>query len=148
MGWLVAPSGHVETIEIIPELVTGARRAIQRAGVSNVDVLLDDGSLGPRGDERLFDRAVFTAGASDLPKAFFERVKRGGLLLFVLAIPGGGNVLILFERMEYGFESRVSRRCEFVPVTGAGSAAAAPPASLESVPTCSRLSCVVSDRLA
>src|SRR5260370_33553653 len=107
MGWLVAPSGHVETIEIIPELVTGARRAIQRAGVSNVDVLLDDGSLGPRGDERLFDRAVFTAGASGLPKAFLGRVKRGGLLPFVLAIPGGGSVLSLFERVEFGLEHRV-----------------------------------------
>ena len=134
MGYLVAPGGSVETVEIIPELVKGARRGLRRAGVTNVEVVLGDGSLGPCSDETPFDRAVFTAGASDIPSALFTRVREGGLLLFVLAIPGGGSVLILFERKGPGFESRASMRCEFVPVTGTGSAAVLAPAKLESLP--------------
>jgi protein-L-isoaspartate(D-aspartate) O-methyltransferase len=122
MGHLVGPSGSVATVEILPGLVESARRGLARAGIENVQVTLGDGSLGPSAGE--LDRAVFTAGASDIPAGLFTRVRDGGRLLFVLAIPGGGNVLILFERRGAVFESLASRRCAFVPVTGAGSAAA------------------------
>lgn len=140
MGHLVAPGGLIETIEILPQLVDSARRGLERAGITNVNVLLGDGSLGPAEGSELFDRAVFTAGASDLPSALFERVRQGGLLLFVLAIPGGGNVLILFERRGNVFESRATQRCAFVPVTGTGSAATRSSDPLDSIPGWSTLS--------
>lgn len=140
MGHLVAPGGSIETIEILPELVESARRGLERAGITNVKVVLGDGSLGPAEGIEAFDRAVFTAGASDLPSALFTRVRQGGLLLFVLAIPGGGNVLILFERRGDVFESLATRRCAFVPVTGEGSAATRSSEPLDSLPGWSSLS--------
>lgn len=148
MGRLVAPGGTVETVEIIPELVESARRSLARAGIDNVRVIEGDASLGPGssgppGEEAAFDRIVFTAGASDLPAAFFARVRPGGLLLFTLAIPGGGNVLILFERTDQGFESRATRRCSFVPVTGAGHAAGGALPAVESLPGWRELSATV-----
>jgi protein-L-isoaspartate(D-aspartate) O-methyltransferase len=123
IGHLVGPTGSVETIEILSGLVESARRGLQRAGISNVNVTLGDGSPGPLAGE--FDSAIFTAGASDLPAQFFTRVREGGKLIFVLAIPGGGNVLILFERRGEAFVSLATLRCAFVPVTGNGSAAVA-----------------------
>ncbi|HEX4383550.1 MAG TPA: hypothetical protein VH083_11385, partial [Myxococcales bacterium] len=122
MGHLVGPSGSVATVEILPGLVESARRGLERAGISNVEVALADGSRGPTDGE--FDSAVFTAGASGLPAQFFTKVRDGGKLIFVLAIPGGGNVLILFQRRGELFESLSTLRCAFVPVTGGGPAAA------------------------
>jgi protein-L-isoaspartate O-methyltransferase len=122
MGHLVGPSGSVSTVEIRPGLAESARRGLARAGIENVQVTLGDGSLGPSTGE--LDSAVFTAGASDLPAPFFTKVRDGGKLIFVLAIPGGGNVLILFQRRGEIFESLSTLRCAFVPVTGSGPAAA------------------------
>jgi protein-L-isoaspartate(D-aspartate) O-methyltransferase len=118
LGHLVAPGGQVETVEIIPDLVTRARRAIAAAGVSNVRVVEGDGGGGPTSDRPL-DRAVYTAGAYDIPPALHDRVRVGGLLLFVLKIPGGGDVLACLRRATDHFDSVALRPCEFVPLTGA-----------------------------
>lgn len=117
LGHLVGPTGYVETLEIIPELAERARNALHRVGLANVKVIAADGGLGPASDMR-FDRAVFTAGSYDIPRRLHDQVTVGGLLLFVLKCPGGGDVLLLLRREEDHFRSLFARPCMFVPVTG------------------------------
>lgn len=117
LGHLVGPTGYVETVEIIPELAVRATNALRRVGLANVKVIAGDGGLGPV-SSGTFDRAVFTAGSYDIPRSLHDQVRSGGLLLFVLKCPGGGDVLLLLRREEDHFRSLFARPCMFVPVTG------------------------------
>ena len=117
MGQVVGPKGKVTSIEIIPELVGWANASISALKLDNVVIVNGDGMDGCKEDAP-FDRGIFTAGSYDLPKAFFEQIKVGGLLLFVLKHKGGGDNLILLERKPDCFESIYSMPCGFVAVTG------------------------------
>lgn len=118
LGQMVGPKGHVQSVEIIPELAERAKNSLRRLGLSNVEVIAGDGGVGPASKE-VFDRAVYTAGSYDIPKSLHEQVAVGGLLLFVLKCLGGGDVLVLFRREQDHFRSLYARSCMFVPVTGA-----------------------------
>jgi protein-L-isoaspartate(D-aspartate) O-methyltransferase len=133
LGQLVGPTGYVETVEIIPELATRATNALQRLGLANVNVIAGDGGLGPVSDTK-FERAVFTAGSYDIPRRLHEQVTIGGLLLFVLKCPGGGDVLLLLRREEDHFRSVFARPCMFVPVTGPTRDASEDPSPLAALP--------------
>jgi len=117
IGHVVGPTGHVVSVEIIPELIESARASVAAAGLTQVEIFEGDGGDG---SERHgpYDRAAFTAGAYDLPRAFYHQVKPGGLLLFVLKNKGGADTLILFEKHGDHFRSRSSLACGFVPMTG------------------------------
>src|SRR5260370_33163780 len=54
MGYLVAPGGSVETVEIIPELVEGARRGLRRGGLTPVGGCSGEGSRCPGPREHTF----------------------------------------------------------------------------------------------
>jgi protein-L-isoaspartate(D-aspartate) O-methyltransferase len=117
MGHLVGPNGKVVSVEIISELIQNARKSIQELGLFQVEIIEGDGG---EGYEKFapYDRAVFTAGANDLPGAFYRQIKKGGLLLLVLRNKGGAATLILFRKMNDYFQSTYTTNCDFVPVTG------------------------------
>ena len=117
MGHMVGPSGKIISVEIIPELVERANKCIARKGLEHVVIKQGEGGDGSD-NEAPYDRAVFTAGAFDLPKTFFTQIKEGGLLLFVLKNKGGGDSLLLLEKKKDYFEAIDSMSCGFVPVTG------------------------------
>ncbi|KAJ0070751.1 hypothetical protein DBB48_019130, partial [Bacillus altitudinis] len=64
------------------------------------------------------DRAIFTAGAYDLPHHFFEQIKEGGLLLVVIKSEGGGDTLFLLRKVQEHFESLEGMPCGFVQMKG------------------------------
>ncbi|MDB4938125.1 MAG: Protein-L-isoaspartate O-methyltransferase [Labilithrix sp.] len=73
-------AGHVDTIEVVPELAERAMRALREVGASNVDVHVGDGwaglpALAP------FDRIVVTAAPDHLPEALVDQLAEGGLLV-------------------------------------------------------------------
>jgi protein-L-isoaspartate(D-aspartate) O-methyltransferase len=69
---LAALAERVVSIERLPRLAAGARRALDRLGVANVVVHLGDGSLG-RPAEAPYDAIVCTAGAPAVPEPLLER---------------------------------------------------------------------------
>lgn len=118
LGRLVSPGGEVQSVEILPELAERARRGLSRAGVSNVEIVVGDGAAGPSGGAT-FDRAVFTAGAYDIPRSLLAQLRPGGLLLFVLKVPGGGDLLLLLRKDDADcLVALHAARCAFVPLTG------------------------------
>jgi protein-L-isoaspartate(D-aspartate) O-methyltransferase len=138
LGHLAGPHGHVQSVEIIPELAERAARAIANNGLANVQIMRGDAALGAR-DSEPFDRVVFTAGAYDLPAWLHDRVRTGGLLLMVLKFPGGGDVLLLFERHADHFESITARSVEFVTMTGQSLRRELEPTLLEAFPPWARV---------
>jgi protein-L-isoaspartate(D-aspartate) O-methyltransferase len=117
MGRLVAPEGHVYSVEIIPQVAKVAAETIEERGITNVSVIEADGGEG-YADGAPYDRAIFTAGAYDLPRPFYEQIKEGGLLLIVIKSEGGGDNLFLLQKVDDHFQSTLSMPCGFVEMTG------------------------------
>ena len=113
---LTGNSGEVVSYEIIPELAREARDVLRSLDLPQIRVEQGDaGELIQK--EEPFDRGVFTAGAYDLPLTYFEKVKEGGKLLFVLKT-GGDDLLLCLEKRKDHFEEINRMRCRFVPVVG------------------------------
>ena len=133
IGQIVGPTGRVFSLEIIPDMAERASAAIAEFGITNVQVIAADGSNGYAAGAP-YDRIVFTAGAYDLPRPFFEQIAPSGLLLMVIKNRGGGDTLFLLEHVGDHFESRHAMSCGFVPMTGAHQADDLEPVALESLP--------------
>ena len=129
MGNIVGSEGKVSSMEIIPDIAQNVKSAIEAAGIENVEIIEGDGgkgySLGAP-----YDRAVFTAGTYDLPRAFHEQIREGGFLLVVIKVEGGGDQMFLLEKKRNQFDSVYSMPCGFVPMTGKHSLASAEPIPL------------------
>lgn len=119
-GWNAAlmstVAEKVVSIEIIPEIARETRENISNLGFQNVTVVLGDGSHGFL-PEAPYDRGIFTAGATDLPKAFHEQMSEGGKLLFVLKT-SSVDLLLLLEKKADHFIERKRIHCSFVPMKG------------------------------
>ena len=75
MGRIVGNEGHVSSIEAETSLLENARRALKDKGLENVSLIAGDASLG-LSDKGPFDRGIFTASSWDLPKVFFDQIKK------------------------------------------------------------------------
>lgn len=117
MGYIVGPHGKVVSLEIIPDLARESRENLKQLGIKNVFIMEGDGARGYP-EEAPYDRGVFTAGSTDLPRAFHEQIKVGGKLLFVLQGHFDSDLLILLEKKEDHFESLRTMACQFVPLKG------------------------------
>lgn len=138
MGHIVSESGHVYSVEIIPEVAKKAAENIERLGINNVSIVEGDGSDGYKSASP-FDRMIFTAGTFDLPRNLYNQIKEGGLLLVVIKIEGGADNLFLLEKKDEYFESLDSLPCQFVPVTGKYSFDSLDPIYLEDLPNWNEL---------
>ena len=104
----------VYAIEIIPELVADARRAINSLGIDNVEIICADGRKGwPEGAP--YDGIVVAAAAEEVPSALTEQLKEGGRLV----IPVGGRwgqSLQTSRKRGDRLETEELCRCIFVPL--------------------------------
>lgn len=117
MGRLVAPTGQVYSLEIIPALAQQAAAAVAGLGIDNVQIIAADGGEG-YAPGAPYDRAIFTAGSYDLPRHFYTQLKEDALLLLVLKEEGGGDLLVLLQKKGDHFQSLESFPVGFVPMTG------------------------------
>ena len=107
-------------------------------GIKNVNVIEGDGGEGYAAGAP-YDRAIFTAGAYDLPHPFFEQIKEGGLFLVVIKSEGGGDTLFLLRKEHDHFESMDSMPCGFVQMRGKYQLDSLKPIQLEELPEWSEL---------
>ncbi|MCM2359425.1 MAG: protein-L-isoaspartate(D-aspartate) O-methyltransferase [Geobacteraceae bacterium] len=114
---LATIAGRVYTIERIRSLALRARKALDRLGLLNVNIKIDDGTDGWP-DEAPFDAIIVTAGAPDIPQALVSQLKSGGRMV----IPVGDQyeqTLVRLTRREDGSVYREnSVGCRFVKLIG------------------------------
>jgi protein-L-isoaspartate(D-aspartate) O-methyltransferase len=93
---LAGRAQRVISLEINPELASNARNNLQRAGITNVDVRVADGSTGASGDAP-FDAIVLGGSVAEVPQALLQQLAIGGRLM---AIVGHDHVMAatLFTR--------------------------------------------------
>ena len=133
MGHLVGPTGHVYSLEIIPEVAQMALDTLAALGIKNVHIIAADGGEGYAGGAP-YDRVIFTAGTYDLPHHFYTQMKDGGLLLVVIKNAGGGDHLFLLRKTADHFESLASMPCGFVQLTGQYQISSLEPIPVETLP--------------
>ncbi len=114
---IVAPDGHIYTIERISSLATFAEANLKRTGYGNlVTVIFGDGTKGLP-DKAPFDRIFVAAGAPDIPAPLTDQLADGGKLL----VPVGGRYyqdLIKVERKGKKLIKETMGGCVFVPLIG------------------------------
>lgn len=116
MSEIVGPTGKVVSVEIIPSLAQETKENLGTLGIGNVEIISGDGATGYP-SEAPYDRGIFTAGATDLPKAFHEQIKTGGKLLLVLKTHSIDLLLLLVKKEDH-FEEVSRLSCSFVPMKG------------------------------
>ena len=114
---LGAIAGTVFSVERVESLARAAQAALREAGVTNVSVLLGDGTLGWSAYAP-YDAILVAAGGPDLPPPLVEQLASGGRLLIPLG-ERGAQVLTLVERGP-GAELRHTPlgTARFVPLVG------------------------------
>lgn len=87
MRHLVGPNGNVTTLELDPIAAQMAQDNLLRAGISGVNVVNTDGSMGyaPRA---AYDRIVATVGLWDVPPVWVHQLKANGLLVVPIWLDG------------------------------------------------------------
>ena len=73
---------HVTTMEIRPALAAMARANLQRAGITNVDVVQADAAAGATGTGP-FDAILLSGSVAQVPAVLLERLKTGGRLVAI-----------------------------------------------------------------
>ncbi|KPK49878.1 MAG: hypothetical protein AMJ63_15800 [Myxococcales bacterium SG8_38_1] len=104
----------VYAIEIIPELVAGARRAIGSLGIDNVELICADGRKGWP-EAAPYDGIVVAAAAEEVPPALVEQLAEGGRM--VIPVGGKWGQALQASRKRGGkLETEELCRCVFVPL--------------------------------
>lgn len=123
-GWLLAviallvePTGAARGIEILPELVRTSRAALDRLGLSHVEVRLGDAADG-LSEGGPYDHVVFTAASPELPAWIHRDLTEQARVAATIAIPGGCDCMFVLERRNGVFHSLRAMESLSVPMTG------------------------------
>jgi len=106
----------VFAVERLPSLAYAAREALAQAGITNVSVLVGDGTLGWR-PYAPFDAIVVSAASPKVPEPLVEQLAPGGRLVIPLGA-GDTQVLTLFERQGDQLVRKEVTDVRFVPLIG------------------------------
>jgi protein-L-isoaspartate(D-aspartate) O-methyltransferase len=116
---------EVATIERVPELARGAREALSDLGITNVEVIIRDGSAGLP-DRAPFEAIAVHATAPGPPPTLIGQLAIEGRLVVPIA-SRTADMLTVFRRTAdevdpatgEGLERGVIGPCRFVPLIGA-----------------------------
>jgi protein-L-isoaspartate(D-aspartate) O-methyltransferase len=107
---------NVYSVERIRPLAARAREALDRLRISNVAILVGDGSIG-WSRYAPYDAILVAAAAPDVPGPLLSQLGIGGRML----VPVGSmetQRLILVTRTEAGWNEEEVLECTFVPLLG------------------------------
>jgi len=110
-------ASHVVSVERLPGIAGGAREHLASLGITNVEVVVGDGTAGwPAGAP--YDAIIITAAAPDIPRPLPDQLRDGGRLV---APVGEDRVIQTLVRLEKAGGELSLRSCGgvcFVPLIG------------------------------
>ncbi|MHC1594947.1 MAG: protein-L-isoaspartate(D-aspartate) O-methyltransferase [Methanotrichaceae archaeon] len=115
MAKMVGPEGHIYSIERVAGLAEFARRNLMTAEITNVTVVVGDGSAGLP-EHAPYDRINVAGTAPDVPEPLKEQLRPGGRL--VIPVGTSYQELLLVTRTEEGFKIEHCGGVIFVPLIG------------------------------
>ena len=111
---VLAGMGHVYAVEVIAPLASLAQENLKKAGIDNVTVIVEDGSLGLPGFAP-YDRISVAAASPEILETLTDQLKTGGKLI----IPVGKHYqeLYLVTKTD-GLKKEAKGGVVFVPLVG------------------------------
>jgi protein-L-isoaspartate(D-aspartate) O-methyltransferase len=106
---------EVVTVERYRTLAEAARTRLETLGMTNVEVLVDDGLAGVA-DRGPYDRIMVTAAAEDVPDALVAALKEGGVMILPLGPHGDAQELVKLTKTAEGIEREKLIDVRFVPL--------------------------------
>jgi protein-L-isoaspartate(D-aspartate) O-methyltransferase len=114
---IVGTTGHVYSIEYVPELARWGEENIRKCKLSDIVTIVNgDGSLG-LSEHAPYDRIYVTCASPDVPAPLIEQLADKGKLL----IPSGGRhyqTLIFLQKKGNKIVQKDFGGCVFVPLRG------------------------------
>jgi protein-L-isoaspartate(D-aspartate) O-methyltransferase len=108
---------RVISIERVPELGEAARSALGDLGISNVEVIVGDGSRGYP-DGAPYDAVAIHAATPEAPHSLIAELATDGRLVVPIAT-GTADLLTAFIRENGDLRQETIGPCRFVPLIGA-----------------------------
>jgi protein-L-isoaspartate(D-aspartate) O-methyltransferase len=108
---------EVYTIEIIPELATGAQTTLETCGYDNVRVRNADGYFGWE-EHQPYDVIMITAAVDHIPSPLIEQLADEGRLILPLGDPLYYQTLTVVEKQGKQLITTHLTSVRFVPLTG------------------------------
>jgi protein-L-isoaspartate(D-aspartate) O-methyltransferase len=114
---LFAMGAQVYSIERHEELYTKTKNLLKKIGIP-VQTFLGDGTIG-LANEAPFDKILVTAGANQVPKALFNQLKIGGMLVIPLGKTIDTQEMIRVTKISNdNFKTEKFDTFKFVPLIG------------------------------
>jgi protein-L-isoaspartate(D-aspartate) O-methyltransferase len=107
----------VISLERVPELAEGARRALGVLPAAEVEVVVADGSKGYQ-QAAPYDAIAVHAATPEAPHSLLGQLGTGGRLVVPIAT-GSADLLTAFERHNGDLHQETIGPCRFVPLIGA-----------------------------
>lgn len=109
-------STRVTSVERLPDIAELARTNLKMAGITNVEVVVGDGTLGwPEGAP--YNGIIVTAAAPDIPSPLIDQLADGGRLVAPLGGRGLQELVKIVKRGAY-LERTYHGGVMFVPLIG------------------------------
>jgi protein-L-isoaspartate(D-aspartate) O-methyltransferase len=108
---------EVHTVERIPQLANRAADKLASLGFNNVEVHVDDGTLGLPAHVP-FDAIVVTAGGEQLPPPYVEQLSEGGRIVIPIGERTEGQQLMRFTKYAGKLIEENLGLFAFVPLVG------------------------------
>ncbi len=112
---LVGETGHVYGVERLESLARKARENLQAASISNVTIIVADGSRGLP-EHAPFDRISVACAAPEIPQVLLDQLKTDGKMVIPIGIYT--QELYLVTKTEKGVEKKRKGGVIFVPLLG------------------------------
>ncbi len=112
-------ASRVYTIERIPELAAGARKALLSLGYDNVRFAVGDGCEGWPAHAP-FDRILVAAAAPAAPPSLAAQLADNGIMVIPIGDSRFSQNLVVVRRVGRSLEQEQSIGCRFVPLIGKG----------------------------
>lgn len=106
----------VYSIERIPSLTMKARKRLENLGITNVDIMIGDGTAGWM-EHAPFNGIITSAAAPSTPQPLMDQLSENGRLV----IPVGNDLyqnLTVITKKNKGFETEDFGGCRFVKLIG------------------------------
>jgi protein-L-isoaspartate(D-aspartate) O-methyltransferase len=107
----------VISIERVPPLGEAARAKLEELGITNVDVIVGDGSRG-HPEHAPYDAIAIHAATPEAPHSLIAELAPGGRLVVPIAT-GSADLLTAFLRQNGDLRQETIGPCRFVPLIGA-----------------------------
>lgn len=105
---------RIFTIERIEKLLKEAKERFKMLNLTNIHARFDDGQKGWK-TYAPYERILFSAATSDIPKALFEQLKEGGILIAPIE-KGGKQIITRFVKKQGNITEKEIDECLFVSV--------------------------------